>query len=536
MEEFVTQRLIVPEGQDTPPVSFSSRMRKVNAPTFANLYDVPLGKSKKAEAAEVISANRSILQRLVTAYDAKRPVDLKEVAAHELMSVPITICQPNGSIRSGIKSTMIVPLIGDLQYTPLPLHPPDTSSLILDMMARVQSIGLPKLASNFGDLADVFVASVLASGRDFYRIEAVGDRYRDTSIKDCTRIKRTKSHPPSVRKAIDSRDVPLPTTKKEYGAFLSVKENKTELQRFLGEELLAQAPADKLVVAAGVFEDEREIRCSQQAVETQTLCANHEEADTRIVLHCVHSVSDFFVIAARDTDIIVILCAHQHLFPNKSVYVTMGNKQYLNAGALATKLGPDICNSLLVFHSLTGCDTVSFLYGIGKPIAIKTLLENPGLLQGISSLQQLSDEALANMELFVCKLYGNKSLHTTDGLRETMLLSSSKPELMPPTSNALRFHMQRAFYQARIWQCANIALPEIPIPTSPGAGWSEDDGKLQPILMTKDPIPKAIRVIIACLSCSTGCNTARCKCFKAELFCTRLCHRNLEHGVCLNNA
>jgi hypothetical protein len=90
---------------------------------------------------------------------------------------------------------MILPLIGDLQYTPLPLHIPYTSSLILDMMSRVQSIGLPKLALNFGYLADVFVASVLASGRDFYRIEAVGDRYRDTSIKDCTRMKRTKSHP-----------------------------------------------------------------------------------------------------------------------------------------------------------------------------------------------------------------------------------------------------------------------------------------------------------------------------------------------------
>jgi hypothetical protein len=86
--------LKVPEilGQDTPPVSFSSRMRKVNAHTFSNLYDVSLGKSKKAEAAEVIRANRSILQRLVTAYDTKRPVDLKEIAARELMSVPITIC------------------------------------------------------------------------------------------------------------------------------------------------------------------------------------------------------------------------------------------------------------------------------------------------------------------------------------------------------------------------------------------------------------------------------------------------------------
>ena len=77
------------------------------------------------------------------------------------------------------------------------------------------------------------------------------------------------------------------------------------------------------------------------------------------MLHCVHSQSDFVLIAARDTDIIVILCAHQHRFSNKSVYVTMGNNLYLNIGMLATKLGPQICDSLPLCHSLTGCDTVS---------------------------------------------------------------------------------------------------------------------------------------------------------------------------------
>jgi hypothetical protein len=86
------------------------------------------------------------------------------------MSVPITIFQPNGGIRSGIKSTMIQPLIGDLQYTSLPLHPQDTSTLILDIMTWVQSIGLPKLTSSFGNLADMFVASVLGRDCDFHRI------------------------------------------------------------------------------------------------------------------------------------------------------------------------------------------------------------------------------------------------------------------------------------------------------------------------------------------------------------------------------
>lgn len=201
-----------------------------------------------------------------------------------------------------------------------------------------------------------------------------------------------------------------------------------------------------------------------------------------------------------------------------------------------TKLGPQICDSLPLFHSLTGCDTVSYLFGIGKPSAIKTLQENPQMLQGISQMPQLNEESLMRMEHFICKLYGSTTFHTTDKLRENVLLSSPKPEHMPPTSNALKCHMQRAFYQSKIWQCANETLPNIPNPSSPGAGWTEKEGKLQPILMTSDPIPKVIREIIACQSCSTGCKNMRCKCFKGDLHCTRLCHKKLPLGVCVNLA
>jgi hypothetical protein len=44
---------------------------------------------------------------------------------------------------------------------------------------------------------------------------------------------------------------------------------------------------------------------------------------------------------------------------------------------------------------------------------------------------------------------------------------------MPPTSDAPHFHMQRAFHQAKIWHTANVTLPDIMDPTSPGAGWKD---------------------------------------------------------------
>ena len=51
---------------------------------------------------------RNILQRLIAAYKAKRPVDLKQVASLGLMSIPISIIQANRSIRSATKSSMIL--------------------------------------------------------------------------------------------------------------------------------------------------------------------------------------------------------------------------------------------------------------------------------------------------------------------------------------------------------------------------------------------------------------------------------------------
>ena len=159
LEKFISQRFVVPDGEDKPAVAFSSTLTKVKAPTFANLYDVASEKGKKG--AEPVSINRSILQRLVTAYEAKRPVNLKEVASHELMHIPISIFETSGKIRSGAKSTMVTQLTCDvgLQHTPLPPHTKESSTLIIDVMARVHAIQLPNKANNFGDLADVFVSS-----------------------------------------------------------------------------------------------------------------------------------------------------------------------------------------------------------------------------------------------------------------------------------------------------------------------------------------------------------------------------------------
>ena len=92
------------------------------------------------------------------------------------------------------------------------------------------------------------------------------------------------------------------------------------------------------------------------------LRSDHEEADTRIVLHArdhatirgYHQIN----VICRDTDVLVLLPAH---LPNLSpaVWVFTGTaKRKLYVPVHQICLSEETRNSLLAFHSITGCDTI----------------------------------------------------------------------------------------------------------------------------------------------------------------------------------
>ena len=81
---------------DHRKLKFRDPITKSKALTFSSLYDVPnrphLGKE------QVLKADRSILHRLIIAYEARRNVDLDQILCHELLPVPISLAEFNGNL------------------------------------------------------------------------------------------------------------------------------------------------------------------------------------------------------------------------------------------------------------------------------------------------------------------------------------------------------------------------------------------------------------------------------------------------------
>ena len=94
MDTFVEERLV------NSTVKFRDRLQKSNPLTFKSLYEVS-NRDAKGKVT-ILKAGRTILQQLVTTFQASRKVDLHHVLQHELMNpIPTSIANCDVSLRTG---------------------------------------------------------------------------------------------------------------------------------------------------------------------------------------------------------------------------------------------------------------------------------------------------------------------------------------------------------------------------------------------------------------------------------------------------
>ena len=92
--------------------------------------------------------------------------------------------------------------------------------------------------------------------------------------------------------------------------------------------------------------------------EIDSLLCDHEEADTRLLLHYKHASKSYqsVVLKCADTDVFVLaLFAYWNAQVNLVFDTGVGGKRRLVPIHLtAEKLGEDVCNALPGFHAFTG--------------------------------------------------------------------------------------------------------------------------------------------------------------------------------------
>jgi hypothetical protein len=219
------------------------------------------------------------------------------------------------------------------------------------------------------------------------------------------------------------------------------------------------------------------------------LTSPQEEADYRILTY-LHDIpaNSFIVVRANDTDIFIILIGNQYKLTDKYIWMeigTMSNNslRFIDITKLAENLGIQLSQSLPAFHAFTGCDFSPSFVGKGKARPLNLLMKYPDCQRAFSLLgsAERDDDVMKGIELFACKMYGDKSsISINDVLtqnffksfkskRNADMLSAVKGcdgSSLPPCYRILFNHILRTEYIASMWKNNK----DLPCPSS--YGWT----------------------------------------------------------------
>ena len=138
----------------------------------------------------------NVFRRLLTSYEAGRLVGSPTVLKQELLPVPISLAEMNGTLRPGNKLEFANVVTGDTACPEMIQHHATSSFLIIDGPALVVALGNPDASVTSGDLADTYVKTVLKAGSKYHRSHVVFNRFRGETIKSTNRTRLSKASLP----------------------------------------------------------------------------------------------------------------------------------------------------------------------------------------------------------------------------------------------------------------------------------------------------------------------------------------------------
>ena len=320
---------------------------------------------------------------------------------------------------------------------------------------------------------------------------------------------------------------PIPSN---WESFLRIEANKDELFNFLSESMQTYNTGGKVLI--GTYDESVMTTAQNTIMDIDSLQpCSHEEADTRILLHVKHCAQQGhkrISIQTVDTDVVVLAVGHFQSLNIEELWIDFGVlKHYRNIAAhdIASFLN-EKAKALIMFHALTGCDTVSSFRGRGKKTAWSAWMAHPSATDAFESLlsqpEDLTPELIHKIERFVVLMYSKTcTLSRVNEARKELFTQFDRTiDNIPPTQHTLINHLKRSVYQGSyIWAQALEPSPKLPSPED----WGYKSTPLGWIPHWTD-LPDATAScpeLVHC-RCTKGC-THNCKCRKKKLQCTELC-------------
>ena len=267
----------------------------------------------------------------------------------------------------------------------------------------------PKIAKTFGEYAEINLLPYFISKlQHVSRLDIVWDQYLPKSVKEHARKVRGEG---TRRRVLESTTIP-----RNWAEFLRSSDNKKELFCFIAEKIASINAGNKQILTTyldrilTVHDD----GFTDGFTDEINPC-NHEEADTRMLLHVAHATAhghQKVSIRTVDTDVIVLAVSQFQHLQLAELWIEFGvgkHYRFMPAHLIADSLGPEKAKALPFFHAITGCDTTSAFAGIGKRTAWDVWNAFPQITTVFSNfsrpLCELNDSYLDKIERFVVLMY-----------------------------------------------------------------------------------------------------------------------------------
>jgi hypothetical protein len=398
-------------------VKFQEPMKKQKLQTFQSMATKHTLTSTQKKTIQ-IKAERDLLGRLLLLSQAN-DISLEKLFQYPLGPIPWSLATADGGLVKTDKSQLMHYLEATIPASDSPAI--DNCASVVDGNAQFQAIA--HLPQTFADLAyDIFSSLPKAKIVHF-----VTDTYREQTIKQLERNRRGSSTP----YLISGPKTKLP---RDFKTFLLNSSNKRQFICFLLREWQTERYAQHLQGRQVFFVCEEECLCLEShngrtvsVSAVQELFSSQEEADTRIILHCLYAaerIADDVTISVRspDTDVFVILLAYstqirQALFFDTG---TGNNRRQLDIHKIADAVGHDMVKALPAFHAFTGSDCTSAFVRKGKRNPMKMLEKHADFIlvfQKLGTGTDVSEDILSELQRFVCCMYGKAAYSDTNKVR-----------------------------------------------------------------------------------------------------------------------